>query len=151
MDIYIPTVLRGGQISHSHDADARVLYHMACHEQGCDRLSASSLRHVRNPIARYGLLCGSPSGSTLRYDDVTYNNIRKCRRGMFTRGTLWFGESLMPFRQIVDAGRIRRVSPYAISSMPFRQFDAVRCPSETVCLHLGNRMFTTHKHMVYAP
>ena len=42
------------EISHSHDVDARVLCHMARHEQGCGRLSASSLRALRVPIARYG-------------------------------------------------------------------------------------------------
>ena len=30
----------------------------------------------------------------------------------------------MPFRQIVAGFRVRRVSPYAITFMPFRQFDA---------------------------
>ena len=57
--------------------DARVLCHMASHEQGCDRLSASSLRTFRKPIARYGLMCGSPSGSTLRHDVTRNDAIRR--------------------------------------------------------------------------
>ena len=67
-------------------------------------------------------MCGSPSGSTLRHVVTSYHHFRQCRCGMLTRETMRHGETLMPFRQIVGAGRVRRVSPYAISFMPFRQF-----------------------------
>ena len=67
------------------------------------------------------------------------------------RRALRFGETLMPFRQIAAGLRVRRVSPYAITSMPFRQNNAARCHSETVCLRPVNLWFAHRKPMVCDP
>ena len=72
--------------------------------------------------------------------------LRPARCGMMSRGTLRHGESLMPFRQIVDAGRVRRVSPYAITFMPFRQFVAALCHAETWRPSIA---ITTFEHRKY--
>ena len=76
--------------------------------------------------------------------------LRAARCGMLTRETLRHGETLMPFRQIVNAGRVRRVSPYAITFMPFRQFKCVICKSQTRHLCIANTSFMHRKHVIYA-